>query len=81
MPHTGGPPHGPVPVPDTSGFTGSILGWTWLGRWAEAAATAGNIPPEVVTWLNGWATQWEAAANATLTGEITDALKLLYKNS
>tara|TARA_Y100001949_G_scaffold6327_1_gene4634 strand:+ start:5337 stop:6479 length:1143 start_codon:yes stop_codon:yes gene_type:complete len=74
MAHTGGPPHGPVPVPDTSGFTGSIFGWTWLGRWA-----AEDADPKIVGWLTGWVNKWTAAANATLTGEITDAPEVVIE--
>lgn len=51
-----------------------ILGWTWLGRWI-----AEDADPKIVGWLTGWVNKWTAAANATLTGEITDAPEVVIE--
>jgi len=52
-------------APDNRRIPGSIFGWSWFGNWAENTLTP-NHP--IRQFLDGWVAQFEAAANAELTG-------------
>ena len=59
------PGHGDASLPSGFVASDSILGWTWLGHWAENDADA---PSGVAGWLQGWVEKWNKAAEEELSG-------------
>ena len=66
----GGPPNTMTHtvLPNESRISGSILGWTWLGNWADN--TLSSTHP-IRIWMNDWIARFEEASNAELTGDTT----------
>ena len=54
------------PPASASNISGSILGWTWLGNWADN--TLSSTDP-IRIWMNDWIARFEEASNAELTGD------------
>jgi hypothetical protein len=65
LPEGNPPGHDDAPLPSGFVASDSILGWTWLGHWAENDADA---PSGVAGWLQGWVEKWNEAAEEELSG-------------